>query len=157
MYGGAQGIYNKFGIITSVVILFSMTKIGNIEVSAARIVNPFFFAVSSIAGWVLLMAIGNELCRMKSAHYFQCTLCYLGQHTMAILCLHLLAFKIVSLMYILINNEPRVLLASFHVIFNIPWYYLMGYTIVGIAVPLMLECFYQKIKNCFLQAFFRHC
>ena len=148
-----RDIYNKLGIITSIVILFFMTKIGNIEVSAARIVNPFFFAVCSIAGWVLLMAIGKELCRMKSVHCFQRSLCYLGQHTMVILCLHLLAFKIVSLMYILINNEPRVLLASFHVIFNIPWYYLMGYTIVGITVPLMIECFYQKIKNSVVATF----
>lgn len=139
-----KNMYSSWSIPLSACILLGMVNLGNIELSTARIVNPFFFILCSISGWILLMSIAKQIIKARS---FSKYLIYVGKHTMPILALHLLSFKLVSLMYILVHGRPICLLASFHILFETPLYYWIFYTIIGVAVPLMIDYAINHIKT----------
>ncbi|MCI6878041.1 MAG: hypothetical protein MR840_04490 [Solobacterium sp.] len=139
-----KSLYSPLMIPVSAGILLVMVNFGNIELSAARIVNPFFYIICSLCGWILLMSTAKLI--MKSRPFSKC-LIYVGKHTMPILALHLLSFKLVSLMYILVHGRPICLLASFHILFETPSYYWIFYTIIGVAVPFMIDYAINHIKT----------
>lgn len=77
-------------------------------------------------------------------------LSYIGRNTMPILILHLFALKIVTVIQISIYSGrmelPAYSLASFPTLFSFGvWPYL--YTIVGVAVPLLVNDTHVIIKN----------
>lgn len=139
-----KSMYSPWMIPVSAGILLVMVNFGNIELSAARIVNPFFYILCSASGWILLMSTAKLI--IKSGPLSKC-LIYVGKHTMSILALHLLSFKLVSLMYILVHRRPICLLASFHILFETPSYYWIFYTIIGVAIPLMIDYVINHIKT----------
>ena len=123
-----------------VILSFSFS----IEVSAGRISNIAVFVVSSVSGWILLKAISEMLIYSGvNTEILQ----YIGKHTMSILCLHVLSFKIVSLIYIKSKAAPKVLLAGFHVIFDANEIWKGLYLVAGIGIPLLLYWIYGKAIN----------
>ena len=66
---------------------------------------------------------------------------------MPILCLHVLSFKLISLIYILLNNKSLVYLAAWHVIFDVPGGWRVLYLIVGVSLSLLLYRIYDIIKG----------
>lgn len=73
-------------------------------------------------------------------------LVFIGRHTLNILALHLLAFKIVTLIYILASNGNPLLLAVFPVIKKVPFLW-TAYTFCGVTVPLFLWNIIYKQKG----------
>ena len=139
-----ENLYSYWMGLISLVALICLSKFFCIEVSAGKIQNIIVFIISSLCGWIFLKSLSELLIRTgKLRNVFQ----YIGRHTMPILCLHVLAFKIVSWLYIQVLNLPKVLLASFHVIMNTGEMWKMAYLIVGIVVPLSLYFLYDKIKQ----------
>lgn len=65
-------------------------------------------------------------------------LSYIGAHTLVILSLHFLAFKIVSLCYIEFKGLPISYLASFPVIKDQNPFLWIMYSIVGVILPLLM-------------------
>lgn len=124
--------------------LVLLSRIGTIEMSAAHIQNPLFFIIASYAGWIMLYYIATILMRYEGIH--RC-LEYIGKHTMSVLCMHLLAFKLVSFVYIIVSNKPAYLLASFHIIFDVPVIYKLFYTIAGVLMPLILCYLWNKFTG----------
>lgn len=124
----------------ALLILFSNSI--RIEVSAARISNVIVFLVSSICGWILLKFVSEKLTHIK---FLSITLQYIGRHTMPILCLHVLCFKLVSEIYIYAHNKPSILLASFHIIFEANELWKLVYLLIGVLGPLVLYYIYRKI------------
>lgn len=124
-----------FGV-GSFFILIIMQNFGSVEMSAANIQNPIFFIIVSLAGWVLLWNISRWI--ISNCLIIKKVFEYVGKNTMPILCMHLLTFKLVSLLYVVINNRPKFLVASFHIIFETPEIYKIMYTIFGVSVPLMV-------------------
>lgn len=74
---------------------------------------------------------------------------YLGQRTMPILCLHLLCFKIVTFLYIVITNKDISLLGTFPSIISVnhPVILSTSYTIIGVLLPVLCYRLYVIIKN----------
>lgn len=65
-------------------------------------------------------------------------LAYIGKHTMSIIMLHLLCFKLVSFIYIQVSGIDYLYLARFPAIKeNV--YLWIPYIVTGVAVPLIAE------------------
>ena len=60
-----KNMYSSWSIPLSACILLGMVNLGNIELSTARIVNPFFFILCSISGWILLMSIAKQIIKAR--------------------------------------------------------------------------------------------
>lgn len=69
-----------------------------------------------------------------------------GQHTLSILIWHFLAFKVVTIIQLLIYKEPIYRIASFPVFISSDGWWIL-YTIVGVIVPVSIACLYSKTKK----------
>lgn len=131
-------------IIISFCFLCILNKYGKTDMAAGNITNVVFFLISSVAGWFMLYSMAS--CKgIKDSKL----LVYIGQHTLSIMTLHFLAFKIVTWIYLLISGRDMLYLAAFPVIRNVPflWFF---YTLCGVAVPLITEAGFLKCRNLFL-------
>ncbi|MFG6328327.1 MAG: acyltransferase [Lachnospiraceae bacterium] len=131
-------------IVISFLLLCLLNRYGKVNMSSGNITNIVFFLAVSITGWVLLYSIAS--CKSIRENKL---LIYIGQHTLSIMVLHLLAFKIVTWIYILISNRDVLLLAAFPVISKVPYLWAF-YTLCGVAVPLFAEAVFLKFKKAFL-------
>ena len=138
-------IYNWGVALIGLVYLTIITTFTSqtIELSAARIGDPFLFVTTSMAGWIILKTVADLLVlrggRMKSAFVF------LGKHTLPILCLHVISFKLISRVYIWSHHIPSYYLASFHVIFLASGWWKLLYTMAGICLPLIFYWLYCEL------------
>lgn len=136
-------LYSWISGLVAFIALIVMNNFETIELSAAQIGNPILYICCSVCGWIMLMTILRFIARYLPTLRNVTT--YIGRHTMSILCLHLIAFKIISLLYIFLNDKPLYLLASFHIIFEVSEGYKILYTIVGVALPILLCVIYEKL------------
>ena len=134
---GVLGIVAFFGLYS---ILYSF---GPLEMSKGYIVHPMFLIVVTIHGMVLLASLAVDLENNKLGE----ALAFVGKHTLAILFLHILAFKLVSVVYCGINGIPAYMTASWPVLFDVPEWVKLCYTIVGVLVPLALDCGAKILNN----------
>ena len=88
---------------------------------------------------------------------FKTLLYYIGKHTMQILALHFLAFKLVSLIIIHIYSMPTGRLSEFPVISYKTEVFWWLYSFVGIVCPLMLYQVYRYAKRAINEHFFFSC
>lgn len=71
---------------------------------------------------------------------------YIGQHTMPILILHFLSFKLVNYIGVLINGNPLFVTAGFPTSYH-GWIWTIVYTIVGIVLPLIIAHSYVCTRD----------
>ena len=74
---------------------------------------------------------------------------YIGKNTLNILIFHFISFKLVSLGIIMANGEPFERLAEFPVLTlhnNFMW---ILYTIIGVAMPLLIGKVMKKCEHIF--------
>lgn len=135
-------IYSSLAGVLSFSILIVMNNFGGIGMASAYITNPIFFILTSTNGWIMLRVVASML-----APKIKNTLAFIGQHTLSIVLLHFCSFKIVSFLYIIHNNEERILLASYPVIDGSCSYLWIIYGLVGVAVPLIINILYIKILS----------
>ena len=139
-----ERLYSAWAGVVSFVVLVCLSFLFDIEVSAGRIENIAIFLVASLCGWIFLKALATKLMKGRTVSTI---LEYIGQHTMPILCLHVLSFKVVSLIYILIKQRPWVYLASWHIIFEVNEVWKLLYLLAGVLIPILLYKGYRFIKN----------
>lgn len=132
----------KIGIVAFFILILLSCNF-SIEFSAAKVDNLFVYIVASLMGWVLLKSI-SELILYKN-NIIADIMKYVGKHTLQIMCLHVLAFKLVSFVYIIIEHKPMVLLAGFHVIFDANQIWKIIYLVVGVLLPIGVYEIYRRI------------
>lgn len=91
--------------------------------------------VCSILGWLMVYGVSNVIVK-------KCACCgnilqYIGRHSIAILGLHFLSFKIITFLIIHIRDYPQIYLATFPVIYDFVW--VIPYMILGIGLPLLAD------------------
>ena len=129
----------------SFAILFISNGIGSIELSKNEYVNPLFLLISSFAGWQFLYETSYFIKRFNPV---QRALTYISKNAIPILALQFLSFKLVTAIAIKINGHHDFELAAFPVLYDNGFWWL-PYTIVGIAVPCLINTILGKIKkNC---------
>lgn len=134
------------GIVAfAILIVFSLTF--HFELSAGKIENVLIFVIASLCGWVCLKTISDFIMRTKNiSQIFQ----YIGRHTMPILCLHVISFKVVSLLYIICMKKPILYLAAWHIIFDADECWKLLYAVAGTSIPVILYELIQLIRIKFL-------
>ena len=105
--------------------------------------TPVWLILASSSGFFFTLYLSKLLEKIK---FIQNSLSYIGRHTIAILCLHFLFFKIITYLQVLIYNQPDYMLAAFPALFNQNGWWI-AYGIVGIAGPLITLEVYKKLKQ----------
>ncbi len=123
-------------------LLLALLPFGTLELSKSAIVNPLFLIATTFLGMAMLASLASDLENNIVGGW----LTFIGKHTMSILFMHILAFKLVSVCYCLAVSKPLYMVASWPVIFDAPEYVLLIYTIVGVALPLVADVAIDKIK-----------
>ena len=138
-----KSIQNFVCLLVSFALLIILENFGSIALDRNSYVNPVFFIATSFIGWKFCFSLATLI---KKVEILTKIIAYCGKNTMPILILHLLSFKIVSLFGILIQGEPLFTMAAFPVLYTDDLWWI-PYTIVGIAIPLLLNRLYLKAKS----------
>lgn len=144
-------IFNKYEHNISVnntflAIVFIITLIGSMSLSSpidmryttAKNIIPYYFF--SVTGIYMIICISQKLDKSFLSNF----LYYVGNHTMPILALNLLALKVGNLLKICIYDMPIVFLSSHPVISEHNYFFWIPYTIVGTSIPLTMHYIYNK-------------
>lgn len=129
-------------IIVSAVILLLGYRIGYISIDSNTIENPVFFILMSISGWILIYSVSHILDEYNVPGIKILT--YLSKHSVWIIALHFLCFKLISLIQIYIYGYELYCLAAFPVLNSKGMWWLL-YTIVGLIIPLIFEMVFDKL------------
>lgn len=128
----------------SLFILLGGYNKGYISIASNDVENPLFFLLMSAAGWCLLYSLANCLVNIKWKVYK--IFCYISVHSMPIIALHFLCFKIINVFVVQIYGLEKYLIAAFPVLAHTGCWW-VAYTAVGIIVPLFMELIVHKIVN----------
>ena len=99
----------------SFLILLFANQVGSIALDENHYENPIFLLSVSICGWILLYDIAQIL--KKSKCVSKVLICC-GQNSMAVVVLHFLCFKVVSLTGIVFYKQSIGYIAAFPVLYE---------------------------------------
>lgn len=111
-------------------------------------INVIPYSICALIGTLMIFGISKSILKMGN-NWFVKMLIFTGNHTFNILTWHILSFKIVSLMIVVVYGMRIQHLGELYVIHD---YAKMGwwvpYTLFGITVPLIWIYYYTKLKTC---------
>lgn len=130
------------GMLISFTILnILQNKIGTISINGNQYKSPTYLLLTSILGWIFLFSIAIVINKCKCLAYAIRTI---GEHSLSVLLLHFLAFKIVTLLQIIIYDYDICALGTFATLKNgVGWSFL--YLVVGIYIPVLLDILIKKM------------
>lgn len=140
--------YNIVIFITFMIILFILTyKNMKVEMDINTYSNVLIFMVGALMGIYCAFYI-SKLISIKCNYIKKFTI-YAGQNTIIIMALHMLSFKVVNLLQVIIYKKSYDLISSWPILYsNRGWWIL--YTIIGVLIPLVISYLWYFIKRkCF--------
>ena len=132
--------------IFMIVILGSFLFQGIIDMRYTTIANTIPYFILSILGIIIVLDISKRFNRSLPPK-IRYSLYYIGNHTMPILALHLLVFKLGNYIKILIYNLPISKLSEHTIIHEHNSYFWIIYLIIGITIPLLLNHLHNKFTD----------
>ena len=139
----------KLGSITCI-ICFAITFIGSIyfygeiDMRYTTVPNILPYFILSITGILFIFDVSKYINMHINDHHY---IYHIGNHTMSILALNLLALKIGNLIKIQIYDMPIESLASHTIIYDHNQIFWILYIIIGVSIPLLLEHIYMFFIN----------
>lgn len=124
-----------------VVLIGSVLFTGTIDMRFTTAKNMLPYYLLSLSGIIMVFCISKKLEKLS----FNSTFFYIGNNTMPILALNLLALKIGNLIKIWIYYLPINKLSSYTVIYERNSYFWVIYTIIGISIPLLVHFLYNRL------------
>lgn len=131
-------IANVWTAIAGGGILLLCNQFGHISMSSVDVTNSIYFVVVSLCGWCLTLWVSKSI----ENSWLGVPLSYLGKHTMPIITLHFLCFKLVTYLYLLCSHKPILLLAYFPALRTEKWLWVF-YTLAGIMIPVGIDRVYH--------------
>lgn len=132
--------YSMFIITFIMVLLGSFLFVGDIDMRYTTINNIIPYYLISLIGIIMIFCASIKLDKSLNIKF----LYYIGNHTMPILALNLLTLKIGNLIKIWIYDMPIKELSSYTVIYDNNTFFWLIYTIIGVAVPLLIHFEYNR-------------
>lgn len=133
---------NSINIIILIILFICCIVWNNIvDMRFTTTINHLPYYILSVLGIILTFNVSIKLNHRLSDGSI---IYYIGNHTMPILALNLLALKIGNLIKIWIYNLPIETLASHTVIYDYNTYFWIVYSIIGTTIPLLLYYFYHN-------------
>ena len=144
---------NNFHVNDSVLVVFFFIVLigsiyfnGIIDMRYTTITNTIPYYILSLLGIILVYEISIRFNR-NNYNIIKSTLYYIGNHTMPILSLHLLSFKIGNLAKIWIYDLPIEKLADYTKIPEYNEIFWFVYVFLGVTIPLLINFCYIKLFN----------
>lgn len=126
----------SFALVFAGSIIFSET----IDMRFTNLYNQIPYYLLSIAGIIMILCISKKLEKDNNTSI----LYYIGNHTMPILALNLLALKIGNLLKIWIYGMPIEKLSSYTIIYENNSIFWIIYTAIGVLIPLIAYTSYNR-------------
>lgn len=104
--------------------------------------NPITLVITSILGIYMTLYFSKAISCMKIGNILK----YFGRNTLIILATHLIFFKLINFIEVLIMNKELYLIASYPVFITENYWWIL-YSIVGISFTLLLNVLINKIKQ----------
>lgn len=104
--------------------------------------SPIFMIINTIIGLLLLYALSDWIRRILKVDK---GIAYIGKHTMFILFLHFIAFKIINLIQVWVYKKEGYELATFPYLETEQGWWI-AYAVVGIIIPLVINWLRERIK-----------
>lgn len=134
-------------LILCILILLCMDKIGSINLGDNSYINPLYLLVVSCVGWQFLYEISEIIKKeIKLCHFWV----IIGQNTLAVVILHFLCFKIINWIEVIILKKPSFLIAAFPTLYTNNYWWI-GYLMVGLFLPIILNTMKKRIKQAILE------
>lgn len=134
------------GASLAVLVLLFVFDNRSIHMNRNNIVSPVFLLLSSTSGIVTTCGLATMLVHSP---FLAKAVALVGRHTIPILCLHFLAFRAVSWLWMTVDGLSPVVLAN-HPIVAASFFWGALYTTAGILLPLIipaLEALASKSKK----------
>ena len=107
------------------------------------------FSIGAVMGVILVIFVSTII--DAKLIFFKTALYYIGNHTLEILALHFLSFRLVSYFIVSWYNIDILHIAEHPVIkeyhlYNNSWWWLV-YSLIGVCIPLLLNYVWLKLKK----------
>lgn len=136
---------NKTCIICfAITLIGSILFYGEIDMRYTTVSNILPYFILSITGILFIFGVSKYINMHINDHHY---IYHIGNHTMSILALNLLALKIGNLIKIQIYGMPIESLASHTIIYEQNQLFWVLYIIIGVSIPLLLEHIYMFFIN----------
>lgn len=132
-------------LIVRFCVLAVLTKFERLGVAQNSYKCGATVLLASVCGWLFLWSIAAGS-RMEA-------LAYVGRHTLIILILHFLAFKLVTICAFACRNDPVTILCK-HPTSYWGYGFLIAYSIAGVGLPLLCEFCYSLLAGRFKNVLF---
>ncbi len=132
-------IYFSLFFILFVVLAFFLKHPVNMAI--AKYNNPAMLVLLSIGAFIFIISLAG----MIKNNVLKNALSYIGKHTIPILLLHPVSFKIVAYLKILINSEPLSNMSALYIAGPANLYWVLLYITAGVTAPLILQYIYIYI------------
>lgn len=129
-------------LMLTMMFLFIRLGVGRVNYARGDIKSGGYLFLYSMMGWFFLYAVSQMLSERESL--LQDIILYIGKHSMPILLMHQISFKIVTLIQIILYKKPGYMLGSFPVLYKDYGWWII-YSVVGVCVPLLVYVVTRKI------------
>lgn len=130
-------------VVASCIVSCGLLKFGTLSLITNSYPSICHLVVGAFCGWFLLLSMS----RFPGAGL----LAFIGQHSMAILIFHFLAFKIVNFVGVLLCHDEFFMIAGWPTTYSGPGWF-MAYVVVGTGVPVLLSVAYEKMLCRYIKA-----
>ncbi len=138
--------FSVLGVIS--IVLLTILYIKRIGVMQTGLVNnayldPVFLVITSLAGWFAVYTVSYFLNKIRGINLF---LSECGRHSLIIMIMHPICFKVVNMIQVRVYGLPHYALAAYPVIYSDHLWWLMC-TIVGVLIPLGIGKVYLQVSR----------
>lgn len=144
LYRKYESIVPTTGYMTiatlSISLIGSLFFVGVMDMRYTTTSNLTPYFILSVSGIIFTFNISKKIDKMPISTY----LYYIGNHTLPILALNLLALKVGNFLKIWIFNLPIEMLSSYTIIYDFNSYFWGIYSFIGISIPLIVNAIYYK-------------
>lgn len=133
--------FNNKSLMLIVCLLLSLLReYGIMDMRVNSYPDPAFMLMGTLLGIYFTIFIAKNITHQRTTLFLK----HVGKHTIPIMALHLLCFKIVGVLQINVLNLPDYSLGNFGIATYKSWWGIL-YSIAGITIPLLLI----YVKNLF--------
>lgn len=129
--------------IVSFVALILLTYLDQFELGDNYYHNPLVLLIASIAGWIFLYYISLMLSKL---HSISVPLLFVGKHTLSIVVLHFMCFKIINYIVVWQEKAPAFMVAAFPT-YHLNGFWWIAYSLVGIIIPVIIAHILGRILD----------
>lgn len=135
--------FNVLLLSFSLMVLRALEGLVSVNLNDSVFSSIQLFVLVSILGWLLLWSMATIISKgRKITGVIQ----YIGKHSMSILMMHFVCFKVITYLQVKLYSYPSYALAAFPCLNNTDaWCY--AYVIAGVVLPILVNYIFIQLKD----------